>query len=281
MTVAYASFVVGVLVVCSAGLYIHARTPTKAGWVQNLLGRLGRVRDVCMSELGRYGGAFAVLLASAAAAFIVCWPFGRLARRFRPQIDGPFLRWTLKHSRSTGAWHHINAVLTNMGNRPVIEIVVPVAAVVLAALWAKRGFWIPPLVIMTAWSFEKFGQAALAKVVARPPVSLPHFGTYPSGGCARLIVIYGTIVYLILLTWPSLGRRWRVAGFTAVGVLASVEGYTRIYLIKHWGMDVVGGLIWGTLILLSVIGATSCLKPDSSPRQPVTPELVHAGGSPS
>ena len=99
-------------------------------------------------------------------------------------------------------------------------------------------------------------------------MALPNFGTYPSGGCARLIVTYGIIVYLALLTWPSLGRRWRVAGFTAVAVLAWVEGYTRIYLIKHWGLDVVGGLLYGTLMLLALIAATSCFKPKPPTKPP-------------
>ena len=71
-------------------------------------------------------------------------------------------------------------------------------------------------------------------------------------------------MYLILLTWPAISRPWRVAGFTVVALLAFIEGYTRIYLIKHWSMDVVGGWLFGTLLLLALIGAASCFKPRSS-----------------
>ena len=49
------------------------------------------------SELGRYGGAVAVLLAAAAAAVIISWPFGRFARRYTSSLDAPFLRWTQRH----------------------------------------------------------------------------------------------------------------------------------------------------------------------------------------
>jgi membrane-associated phospholipid phosphatase len=262
MTVAYVAFVVGVALVAAVGVFVFVTTPTKAAWCQGLLGRLGRIRDTCVGELGRYGGAVAVLLAAAAAAVIIAWPFGRFARRFKPNIDAPFLRWTKQHVSHHGSWHHINSILTQMGNRPVIKIIGLVAAVVFAALWARRGFWIPPLIMAAALGFEKFGQSALAKVVNRQPTpKLSDFGTYPSGGCARLIVTYGIVFYLVLLTWPSIGRRWRVAGFTAVGILAWVEGYTRIYLIKHWGLDVVGGWLFGTLLLLALIGAVSCFKP--------------------
>jgi membrane-associated phospholipid phosphatase len=266
MTVAYVAFVVGVVLVAVVGLVVFVTTPSPDGWCQNLFGRLDRVRDACVSELGRYGGAVAVLLASAAAAVIVAWPFGRFARRYKPNIDAPFLRWTKKHVSYHGSWHHINEILTHLGDRSVIKIIGLVAAVVFAALWARRGFWIPPLIMAAALGFEKFGQSALAKVVSRQPTpKLPDLGTYPSGGCARLVVTYGMVFYLVLLTWPSIGRRWRIAGFTAVGVLAWVEGYTRIYLIKHWGLDVVGGWLFGTLMLLALIAAASCFKPRATP----------------
>jgi membrane-associated phospholipid phosphatase len=258
MTAAYVIFVVGVLVVAGVGGLVLVTNPTEAVWFQNALGRLGRIRDTCVEELGRYLGALAVLLAGAAAAVIICWPVGRFARRYVSSIDEPFMRWTQRHVAATGSWHHFNAVVTNMGNRPVIKIVVPVAAVVLAALWARRGFWIPIVVVTLGYVFEKFGQTVLSKVADRPKTSFPNFGTYPSGGCARLIVVYGLIWYLVLLTFPSLGRRWRVLGFTVIAILAWVEGYTRIYLIKHWALDVVGGWLFGTLLLLAAIGAASC-----------------------
>jgi membrane-associated phospholipid phosphatase len=282
VTIAYLSFLVGVVLVAAIGLFVYARTPIQAAWLQDLLGRLGRIRDACVDQLGRYGGAVAVLLATSAAAVVVCWPFGRFARRFEPQIDAPFLRWTQRHVKSHGSWYHLNSILTHMGNRPQIKIISLVAAVVFAALWARRGWWIPPLIIAAALGFEKFGQSVLAKVVDRPSPGLPRFGTYPSGGCARLVVTYGIIFYLILLTWPSISRRWRVAGFTAIAILSWVEGYTRIYLIKHWGMDVVGGWLYGTLLLLALIAAASCFMPRVEvPEQVTVVELVDAGGSPS
>jgi membrane-associated phospholipid phosphatase len=259
----YAIFVVGVGIVVAAGVLCRRTRPAASSTVQGVLAPLARVRDVCLDELGRYGAAVAVLLAAAAAAVIVCWPFGRFARRFQSGIDEPWLRWTQRHTSTHGGWHHVNSVLTEMGNRPEIKVICLVAAVGFGLVWAQRrqAFWVPALVMAATFGFEKFGQTTLTAVVNRPKVALPDFGSYPSGGVARLITVYGMVFYLLLLTWPSISRTWRVAGWTVVGVLAFVEGYTRVYLIKHWGMDVVGGWLYGTLMLLALLAAASCFAP--------------------
>lgn len=262
MTSMYVIFAAGVAVVAAIGITFMATQPPRVQWWHGVLLRFARIRDAAVREIGQHLGAVVVLLAGAAAAVIISWPFGRFARRYKPNIDAPFLRWTKSHISDAGTWHHVNSVLTNMGNRPVIKILVPAAAVILALLWAKRGWWIPILVIPMSYVFEKFGQTVLADVADRPPVPQLHdFGTYPSGGCARLIVIYGVIWYMVTLTFPSMSRRLRAAGFTVVAVLGFVEGYTRVFLIKHWGMDVVGGWLFGTLLLLACIAAASCFKP--------------------
>jgi membrane-associated phospholipid phosphatase len=275
MTVAYISFLVGIVVVAAFGAYVYVATPTKAAWLQNVLGRLSRIRDTCVEELGRYGGAVAVLIGGSAAAVIVMWPLGRIVRRYQPNIDVPIFNWTFKHFRQTGSFHHLNAVLTHMGNRPEIKPISIVAAIVLGALWAKRGFWIPTLVLAATFGFEKFGASALGKVVDRghPPTS---HGTFPSGGCARLIMTYGIIFYLVLLTWPAIGRRWRVLGWTVIGILAFVEGFTRVFLFKHWFTDVLAGWLYGVLMLLAMISAVWCLRPkpvgqpERAAREPAT-----------
>jgi hypothetical protein len=173
VTSMYVLFAAGVLAVGAVGLLILVTTPTQAAWFQNVLRRFLTIRDLCVEQLGRYVGAVTVLLAGAAAAVIISWPVGRFARRFKPNIDVPFENWVLRHVSDSGTWHHLNSVLTNMGNRPVIKILVPGAAVILAALWVRRGFWIPLLVIPLSYVFEKFGQTALSKVVARPPSRFP------------------------------------------------------------------------------------------------------------
>jgi membrane-associated phospholipid phosphatase len=218
--------------------------------------RLQAAGSAIVGPLGRPAAAIAILFAGVGATVAICWPLGRLARRFEPQIDVPLFRFAQRgHAHY---WDRINDGLTLMGNRPEIKAVCLVSAVVLAVLWRRRGWWIPPVVIGVAFFAEKFGQTVLAKVADRghPPTTL---GTYPSGGCARLIAIYGAILFLVLLTLPRATRAVRFAVWTLLSLAAFVEGYTRIYLLKHWFTDVIGGWIYGSLLLGVLVAATATL----------------------
>jgi hypothetical protein len=101
--------------------------------------------------------------------------------------------------------------------------------VILGMLW-RRHWWVPAGVLTTSYAAEKSLQDILGKVVDRghPPTGL---GTYPSGGCARLIAVYGVVWLLVLL--PSRGhprprRRIVGAGWMVLGVAAAMEGFSRI-----------------------------------------------------
>jgi membrane-associated phospholipid phosphatase len=261
VTASYFVLVLGIVLVAAAGVLVYATTPTQAGWIQDVLGRLGRVRDCSVIELKRYVGALAVLLSTTGVAIIIAWFYGRLVRRTEPHVDVPFYNWTIKRFTTTGAFHHANAILTHMGNRPQLKPLLLVAAVVFGVLWRKRGWWIPALVLFCTFFVEKFSQSALKAVVDRghPPTAL---GSFPSGGCVRLISFFGIIFYIALLTWPAISRRWRVTGWTVIAVLAFIEGFTRLFLVKHWATDVLGGWLYGTMLLLALVAATSCFKPE-------------------
>jgi membrane-associated phospholipid phosphatase len=261
MTVAYVSFVALIVIVALGGAALWRIEPTRRPAVRRGLTRLTHIRETCRDELGDHVAALVILLGCAAGAVAVSWPVGRFARRFQPHIDEPFLRWSQSHTTYHGTWHHINARLTLMGNRPEIKVICIVAAVVFALLWIRRGWWKPVLIMAATFGLEKTGQMVLKAVVNRSKPDLPGFGAYPSGGVARLITVYGMVFFLVLLTWPQIKRTWRVVGFTVVGLLAVTEAYTRIYLIKHWGLDVVGGWLYGTLLLLALIAVASCFKP--------------------
>jgi membrane-associated phospholipid phosphatase len=261
MTFAYVSFVVGIVIVAVAGLLVWRFAPADRPAARRGLTRLKHIRETCRDELGDHLAALFILLGCSAAAVAVSWPLGRFARRFQPHIDAPFLRWSQKHVTYHGTWHAINAKLTLMGNRPEIKVICIVAAVVFGLLWIRRGWWKPVLIMAATFGLEKMGQTVLKLVVDRSKPDLPGFGAYPSGGVARLLTTYGMVFFLVLLTWPRISRSWRVAGFTVVGILGFVEAYTRVFLIKHWGMDVVGGVLYGTLMLLALMAAASCFGP--------------------
>ncbi|MET8091033.1 phosphatase PAP2 family protein [Micromonospora sp. NPDC005220] len=211
--------------------------------------------------VGRNGAALVVLLAGSAAVVTVCWPLGEVLSRLEPSVDHPVFDYV--HARRVAGWADVNSFVTTIGDRYPLTWVTVVAAVGLAIAWRRRRWWIPLLVMPSQFVLEQYIQQILALTVNRghPPTDV---GTYPSGGCARVMLTFGTIAVLAGLTW-NVPRRGRIAIATALGVLACVEGYTRIYAEKHWLTDVVGGWIFGALLLgvlvLTVLVAEGRVRP--------------------
>ena len=218
--------------------------------------RLLAAQQGLVQALGRPLAALSILLAGVSAAVAVCWPLGRLARRLQRPVDVPLLR-LVQNSNHHPSWTRVTEELTLMGNRPQVKIVCIVTAVVLTVLWRRRGWYIPVIVIATAFGMEKFLQQILGRVVGREHRLVATLGTYPSGGCARVIAIYGAILFLFLLILPPVSRGARIMLWSFLSLAAFMEGYTRIYLLKHWFTDVVGGWIFGALLLAVFIAATA------------------------
>jgi membrane-associated phospholipid phosphatase len=85
---------------------------------------------------------------------------------------------------------------------------------------------------------RKFGRAG-------PPAS--PLGTYPSGGCDRVVLFYGLIANLLWREFSG-SHRGRVIALGATSLLAFNAVYCRVYLGKHWFTDSVTGLLYGGLL---------------------------------
>ncbi|MER7333753.1 MULTISPECIES: phosphatase PAP2 family protein [unclassified Micromonospora] len=211
--------------------------------------------------LGRPAAALAVLLAGCAAVVTICWPLGEALSRLEPSVDHPVFDYV--HARRVDLWADINGFVTGMGDRYPLKWVTVVAAIAFAIAWRRRRWWIPLVAMPLQFVVEQYTQQILALTVDRghPPTDL---GTYPSGGCARVLLTFGTVAVLAVLTW-NIPRRGRIAIVTVLAALASVEGYTRIYAERHWFTDVIGGWIFGTLLLgvmtLAVLVADGRVRP--------------------
>ncbi|MGI8879703.1 MAG: phosphatase PAP2 family protein [Jatrophihabitans sp.] len=190
------------------------------------------------------------------AVFLVSLPMGFLAKSLEDSVDWPAFRWIHPRVHDSPFTSAMN-LLTKMGNIFEIRVICVVGALLLGLAWRRR-FYIPPIVILSTFLLEKFSQKLLAKIVDRghPPTTL---GTFPSGGCARLLTIYGVMLFLGLLVMPTLARKWKFTAWTVLTVAAWLEAFSRTYLSKHWLTDAVAGLIFGALLLLVVISATAAL----------------------
>lgn len=231
----------------------EGRGPSERG-----AGRLTRARAALVTELGPTRAAIAILLAGVGAILAICWPLGALAGALQGPIDVPIFEWTQARVVADHDWTRINELFTKIGDPIQMLATTTVAAVAFGLLWRRRAWWIPAVVLFTTLGVEWYMQMLLGDVVGRghPPTGT---GTFPSGGSARVVAIYGVIFFLALHTWPHISTRSRIVGWTTVGMLAALEGYSRLYLLRHWWTDVPSGWFFGVLLLLVIVAGSAAL----------------------
>jgi membrane-associated phospholipid phosphatase len=210
--------------------------------------------DALVGALGRPVTAIAVLLAFSAATVAVFWPLGEIAQSLEDTVDRPVLSWVM--GRRSAGFESFNWAYTALGDRLPLKWITVIGTLIFAVLWRRR-FWIPLVAIPGAFVLEQHVQAILTTMVDRghPPTGL---GSYPSGGIARIFMTIGALALFTALTW-QLSRRWQVALGTVVLVLATYEGYSRIYVQKHWLTDVFGGLMFGPALFFGYALAVGVL----------------------
>jgi membrane-associated phospholipid phosphatase len=235
-----------------------------------------------IAAFGRPGAALAVVLAWSAAVIAVFWPLGELAHSLENAVDWPVLSWVT--TRRNPTFEDFNWLYTALGDRSPLKWVSAAGAIVFAVLWRRR-FWIPLLAIGAQFPLEQYVQAIVTGMVDRghPPTGL---GSYPSGGIARIVMVFGTLALFAALTW-RMSRRVHVALGTFVFLLAFYEGYSRIYVQKHWFTDVIAGILFGPALFLGFAVAVCVLAgryPGAEP-EPVRvaepPAALPAAGLPA
>jgi membrane-associated phospholipid phosphatase len=190
-------------------------------------------------------GLLLILAVGAAVVYGLTCLLGLVVVHAGPHIDQPIYTWMTQHR--VHFWKSAMNRATKVGDTWTTWGAAVAAAVCLAAFYRSHK-WLPPVALGAAIVFDHYLTLALRHTFHRvgPPDS--PLGTFPSGGCDRIIVFYGLIAYLI---WREVSGSRRAAIWSAgvVAALAFSEAYSRGYLTLHWFTDILSGLIYGSLIL--------------------------------
>jgi membrane-associated phospholipid phosphatase len=220
-------------------------------------------RDCLVEGLGPVGAFVALVCAAIPPVTVVCYLVGVLGKHFPvTALNKGLNAWFLDQTALT-TWLRLPVRAVNtMGNWPETLVVSSVAAIGLG-LAARDRRWLPALLIGTVVLVERCLQRTITVTLdAQPPPT--GAGLFPSGATARIIGVYGLILYLVLRrTRP--GWRLAVAGWTVIALMAFLQAYGRLYLGYHWMIDVPGGVLLGILLLAMMLTSLSVF--DARPAQ--------------
>jgi membrane-associated phospholipid phosphatase len=231
---------VGLLLIAMAGALIAIRAPS--GHTNN--------RSPVQSSLGG-GEPFGIrpvmsLLGIVAVGVAVMFPLmlglGKLVERFQG-FDTRAWNWFVDHR--VQRWYDLMETVTQLGNSWLNRGVA--VGVLLTLVVVVRQRWLTAVALIAMLFAAHYLVVWTTSIIDRPPPP-GSGGTYPSGGCARVIAIYGLVAF-VLLREAHAGRRTAIAAWTVIAALGFIEAYSRVYLAVHWVTDAVGGLIFGAALL--------------------------------
>jgi membrane-associated phospholipid phosphatase len=182
------------------------------------------------------------------------------------------------HRQALGhpVWVRAMKLVSAVGSPTVMRVGVGALAVVLWVRGARR---------LALWAAVTMAGGAVIDAVlkaavgrARPvfahPVATAPGGSFPSGHAFTATLGSGVALLTVL---PLLGRRGRVAAWSAAVLVPLVVGYSRLALGVHWTSDVVGGWLLGVGLLA---GTTAAFETWRRERRPAPAHPVIEGAAP-
>lgn len=189
---------------------------------------------------------------------------GFLAKSLHNVIDVPL--YDRVNDAGTNSLTDVLLTVTKMGNGRQTQVVAAVGGVGLAVWFARRGWkWLLPLIAMpAAWIVARAFQLVLARIVDREQgvmtLANGEIGGYPSGGVTRVVLIFGLIAFFVV-RYAGLAELPARALYACVAMLGLIEAFARFRLNQHWFTDIVGGAIFGTLLLLAAAAIVRSIDP--------------------
>ena len=141
------------------------------------------------------------------------------------------------------------------------EFLLVIGTVLVVVLWWS-GARCAAMTLAVLFTALPLAQAGLKQLVdrPRPDEELVRTGfsspSFPAGHVMIPMVVYGALLYLGLFT-ASWGRWWRLLAVSWVVMMLATTGIANVYLGVHWPTDVLGGYLWGLVLLLPAAGVMS------------------------
>ena len=266
------------VILASGGVLAVAYRPAESASAHRLGPRRGNGLVARLAPaFGRICGCVLVLAAGTGVIIAVCWPVGYAARNF-DNPDHAVYRWVARHQ--THWLQSAMRLLTEMSNNRQSQVVGGAAMVILTVVWLRhrRGLAVltPAVLVITAYEIEHQLQHTLKLLAHRTGHNPVGLGSFPSGGVARLMSIYGLIIYLVLRRFGKTRSKAAVVAWTLLAAATFTEAYSRLYLGKHWISDIFGGLVFGAILLAVLIAATQMLdRPNAEDEAAVSGDAAH------
>jgi membrane-associated phospholipid phosphatase len=160
----------------------------------------------------------------------------------------------VRSRRSPQVARRLEQTVTGMGDFPVL---VPFTVLVGGLVAYERRDWKPLPLLTVGLAAEVYGQKLLKVLVkgTKPAEedSVGPPGDFPSGGAARTLITFGLLAHLLAEHWNSPAERRAIWSIVLAAVAA--QGGSRLYLGRHWPEDILGGWLFGGLILRCLIKA--------------------------
>lgn len=192
------------------------------------------------------------------------WLFGSLlqdvlSRDELAVFDRPALTYLAQHRDP--AMDNLMRIVTNVGSTPVL---LGIAAVASGGLLLRTREWRWPL-FFSVTLLGAIGLYDLVKSLVerpRPDISpLVHAAgsSFPSGHATAAAAVFTALAYALTrqTSWKAGVVFWTVAFF-----VATLVGFSRVYLGAHWPTDVMGGLTLGALWTAVTVTAVKVLRPE-------------------